>query len=149
MKTPADRTKFTEALTTTIQCIAGTMRPPVTMLTAYYDALKDLELKDLLRVLKQWERNSNSWPAPASIRAAIEGRPDQDTFDDYIDNYIARGRAGEFKHPIGKQVIAAMGGSGVFQTFNVRERPEWKQRWIKAYRKIANAEGTKVSPSSE
>lgn len=143
-----DKAAFTDELTTTIQCVSGTMRPPATLLAAFYDALKDLELKDLLRILKRWRRDSNSWPSPAAIRAAIEGRPDEDTFNDYFDNYVAKGRGGQFKHPIGKQVIAALGGSGAFQMMNIRDRNDWKRRWVKTYREIASG-SAKVSAKSK
>lgn len=133
-----DKPAFIDAMTTTIQCVAGTMRPPATMLAAYYDALKDLELEQLLGILKDWQRNSNSWPSPAAIRTAIVGRPDVDSFDDYLDNYVSRGRMGDYKDPIGIQVVKELGGSGRFREMSTYDRADWKRRWVSAYRDIAN-----------
>jgi hypothetical protein len=126
------------------------MHPPSKMLVASYEALKDFELEQLLSTLTEWRRSSTTWPSPAAIRVAIEGRPDRDSFDDYMDNYASRGRTGEYADPIGRLVIAELGGSGGFQQMNVlRDREDWKQRWVTAYRKIANEQRAKVSTKPE
>lgn len=149
MKTALDQTTFTEALALTIQCVSGTTHPPVKMLLASYEALKDLELDRLLRALAEWRRNSTMHPSPAALRVAIEGRPDQDSFDKYMA-LVAAGRATEYADPVGKLVIAELGGSAGFQQMNVlRDREDWKRRWVMAYRKIANEQRAKVSTKPE
>lgn len=135
-----DKKRFAEELTLTIQCVSGTMRPPPAMLKAYWDVLKDLETEQVIKAVIKWRERETQWPAPAAMRIAVVGKPHLDSFDEYMEGYVSRGRTGAYSHPIGSLVIKAMGGSRRFTEMTTFDRAEFKRKWGSLWQEIDNGD---------
>lgn len=133
-----DKVEFARELTLTIQCLSGTIHPPKAMLRAFYEALKDLQLDAVVKALRAMRKDQTGWASPKNIRVMIEGNPDRDEFFNYMDNYVSRHQAGAYDHPIGRQVIQAMGGTSIFRLSTNYDRKDLQFRWLRTWREIAS-----------
>lgn len=141
-----DKNEFVRELRLTIQCLSGTMHPSKELLKAYYEVLEDIELADVVKALKKLRRERSSWVTPAEVRTAIKGRPDIDEFHKYMNRYVSASRAGEYKHPIGSEVIQRMGGSVAFRNSTIHDKTDLTLRWMRLWKEVEYERGLANSP---
>lgn len=132
----SDKNKFKSELTLTIQTVSGTIYPPIAVIKAFYEALEDLPADKVFKALKELRANAGGWVNPRMIRTHIQGRPEIDQFFTYMDKYVCCSRAGDYKDPIGREVIQRMGGSSVFKMSTQFDRKELQIRWQKIWKEV-------------
>jgi hypothetical protein len=132
----SDKNEFKKELTLTIQTVSGTIYPPVALIKAFYEALEDLPADKVFKALKQLRADASGWVNPRMIRTKIQGRPEIDQFFIYMDTYVCASRAGEYKDPIGLEVIRRMGGSSVFRQSTQFDRKDLQIRWQKIWKEV-------------
>lgn len=144
-----DKAEFVRELKLTIQCLSGTMHPSMELIKAYYEVLEDIALEDVVKALRKLRRERSSWVTPAEVRTAIKGRPDIDEFHKYMNRYVVASKAGEYKHPIGSEVIQRMGGSGVFRNSTIHDKTDLTLRWMRLWKEVEYERGIINAPVSE
>lgn len=145
----ADKRTFATELTLTIQCLTGTIKPPISMLNAYFEALSDLPLTNVVTALRTARSESTKWTTPKTIRIMVEGSADVDEFYRYMDAFICQGRAGQYNHPVGQQVVRAMGGSSIFSRCKTFERKALEERWTRTWKEISHVGRVSYAPVSQ
>ena len=131
-----EQAKIRDEIARTIRVNTGIMSLPPKLIDDFMDAVGDLPAAGLSAVLTDWRKNKKAWLQPALLREAVIGTPDIDEFNRYMDLFIPRGRAGEYEHTIGSQVIGKMGGRRIFTESNMKDRPALLSRWRKIWREV-------------
>jgi hypothetical protein len=131
-----DKKRFMGELTLTLQTVSGVIRPPLEVIKAFYVALEDLPADKVIPAIVKYRKVSRGWPAPVVLRELVEGAPHLDEFLRFMNQFVAMGKSG-YDHPIGTEVVKAMGGSRRFRESTNFERADLQRTWIKLFKEIA------------